>query len=65
MKGVENWLKDWLVFGLVIVTMSIPKSSSVDELPNTLHVTAGNMSVKEDENVDPNGYVLFCPCMGK
>ena len=69
MNWIESWLKIWLAFGfplgLAIVTMSNPESSSVDELPNSLHVTAGNTSVKEDENVDPNGYILFCPCMGK
>lgn len=58
-----SWLQGcltWLI--IVAVTMS---SSDDNELPNALHVMAGNMSVKEDITADPNGYVLFCPCMGK
>ena len=60
-----SWLKIWMLKGwlawlaaIVAVTMSNPESSIVDDVPNGLHVTAGNFS-------DPNGYVMFCPCMGK
>lgn len=58
----------WLVwFAIVTVAISNLESSEVKEFPNSLHVTAGNNSVKEDKKtlVDPNGYILFCPCMGE
>lgn len=60
LKGLLAWLA-----AIVAVTMSNPESSIVDEVSNALHVTAGNFSAREDENIDPNGYVMFCPCMGK
>ena len=67
MGWLEGRLNGWLAWLAVIavVTVSNPETSSVNEVPNALHVTAGNISVKEDEIIDSNGYVLFCPCMGK
>ena len=61
---LRGWL-GWLAAIIAAVTMSNSESSIVDDVTNALHVTAGNLSVKEDENVDPNGFVMFCPCMGK
>ena len=58
-----SWLA-WLA-AIVAVTMSNSETFSDTEVSNTLHVTAGNISMKKDENIDLNGYVLFCPCMGK
>ena len=60
-----SWLRGLLAWlaAIVTITMSTPESSN--EVPNALHVTAGNISMTEDDKIDPNGYVLFCPCMGK
>lgn len=64
-----SWPRDWLTWLAMCaaVTVSNVESSSVSEVPDTLRVTAGNTSVRGDESisVDPNGYVLFCPCMGE
>ena len=67
-----SWLLGWLQgcltwLAIVIVTVSNSGSSIDTEMSNSLHVTAGNVSAKEADSVsvDPNGYVLFCPCMGK
>lgn len=64
MSCVQRYL---ICLGIFAITMSDSDSSIDNEIPNALHVTAGNVSEKEDGNtlVDPNGYVLFCPCMGK
>lgn len=58
-----NWLQGCLIWlAIVAVTISNLESSNINEVPNTLHVRAGNASVKE---FDSNGYILFCPCMGE
>ena len=61
LHGCLTWL------AIIAVTVSNSDSSIDNKMNNALHVTAGNVSMKEDENIsiDPNGYVLFCPCMGK
>lgn len=63
MSWRRSWLQGcltWLIIGAVTTS-----SSDDNELPNALHVMAGNVTVKEDITADPNGYVLFCPCMGR
>jgi len=62
-----SWSRDWPTWLAIISAVAISNSvsSDVNGVPNALHVTAGNASVKEEALVDPNGYVLFCPCMGE
>ena len=62
-----SWLRDLLTWLAAIgaVAMSNSDLTDVNGVPNALHVTASNASVKEEALVDPNGYILFCPCMGE
>lgn len=57
-----------LVLFLVIVRAIVVnmQPSDVDEVANTLHVMADNTSLKEEQvQIDPKGYIMFCPCMGE
>ena len=47
----------------IVVNM---QPSDDDEVANTLHVMADNTSLKEEQvQIDPKGYIMFCPCMGE
>ncbi|XP_065917152.1 GDP-fucose protein O-fucosyltransferase 1-like isoform X2 [Dysidea avara] len=58
-----------LLVSLLVIVRAIVvnmQSSDVVEVANTLHVMADNTSLKEEEvQVDPKGYIMFCPCMGR
>ena len=58
-----------LLVSLLVIVRAIVvnmQSSDVVEVANTLHVMADNTSLKEEEvQVDPKGYIMFCPCMGE
>jgi len=47
----------------IVVNM---QPSDIDEVANTLHVMVDNTSLKEEQvQIDPKGYIMFCPCMGE
>lgn len=57
------------------ITVSLSKSTNVEETNNRDSAIDSNETTHTDKNIykdsdnvlspDPNGYIIYCPCMGK